>query len=109
MVLLSLSNLPVFWTSLFPGAEEAPDWVIYSGYVLLALGLIASYGLWTLKRWSYRGSLVVAALNFLLAVPGLFEAPGVGLRVTIGVSALVALAIIALVLRPEARQALTAA
>jgi hypothetical protein len=109
LVLLSLSNLPFFWLPFFSGAEEVPELIVYAGYVLLVLGLIVSYGLWTLKRWSYRGTLVVAALNFLLAVPGLFEAPGIGLRVVIAATALVALAIIALVLRPEARKALTAA
>ena len=75
-VVLNLLNFPGPWWYLFPGAEEAPPFVIYSGIVLGIVGIIASVGLWMVRTWGFWLTIVVCVLNFLLGVPGIFLAPG---------------------------------
>ena len=53
LVLLSLFDFPWPYEILFPGAEEPPAFVIYTGYVVGIAGLIVAVGLWMLKPWSY--------------------------------------------------------
>jgi hypothetical protein len=105
LVLLSLFDFP--WP--FPGMEEAPAFVIYSGIVLGIVGLVVAVGLWMMKRWSYWATIVVSVLNFLLGAPGVVMAPGVALKAAIAVSEVVAVLIIVLVVLPSARGALETA
>src|SRR5215217_4812549 len=63
LVLLSLFDFPWPWMLLFPGVEEPPAFVIYSGYVLGIVGLVVAVGLWMLKRWGYWATIVVCVLN----------------------------------------------
>jgi hypothetical protein len=108
LVLLSLSDFPLPWEVLFPGVEEPPDFIVYAGIVLGIVGLVVAIGLWMMKRWSFWATIVVGVLNFLLAVPGVFEAPGTALRAAIAVSAAIAVVIIVLVVLPASRRAFTA-
>jgi hypothetical protein len=108
LVLLSLTDFPLPWEVLFPGVEGPPDFIVYAGIVLGIVGLVVAIGLWTVKRWSFWAAIVVGVLNFLLAVPGVFEAPGTALRAAIAVSAVVAIVVVVLVVLPVSRRALTA-
>src|SRR5215212_4982953 len=109
LVLLSLFDFPWPYEILFPGAEEAPAFLNYAGYVLGVVGLVAAVGLWMLKPWSYWTTIVVCALNFLSGAPGVVLAPGAGLNVVIAVTEVVAILIIVLVVLPDSRRALAAA
>src|SRR5215218_7702532 len=100
LVLLSLFNFPWPYELLFPGAEEPPATLLYSGYVVGVVGLVAAVGLWMLKPWSYWTTLVVCAINFLLGAPGVVFAPGVALKALIAVTEVVAIVIIVLVVLP---------
>ena len=104
LVLISLSGLT---GPLLPGSEAVPSVVLYGGIVLGVAGLIASVGLWILKRWSFWLTIVVSALNLLSAAPGIPFGPG-ALKIFAAVSVLVSAIIIVLVLRPVSRRALTA-
>jgi hypothetical protein len=53
LVLLSLFGFPWPWLLLFPGAEQPPAFVIYTGLVLGIVGLVVAVGLWMMKPWSY--------------------------------------------------------
>ena len=106
LVLLSLFNFPWPYELLFPGAEEPPAALLYSGYVVGVVGLVAAAGLWMRKPWSYWTTIVVCALNFLLGAPGVVFAPGVALKAFIAVLEVVAILIIVLVVFPDSRQAL---
>jgi hypothetical protein len=108
LVLLSLLDFPWPYELLFPGAEEPPAFILYSGYVVGILGLVAAVGLWMLKPWSYWTTIVVSALNFLLGLPGLLFAPGAALKVLIAVTEIVAILVIVLVMRPDSRRTLAA-
>ncbi len=108
LVLLSLTNFPWLFLFLFPGAEEPPAFILYSGYVLGIAGLAAAVGLWMMKRWSFWLTIVVCVLNFLLALPGVLFAPGVALKAFIAVTGIVAVLIIVLVVLPDSRRALRA-
>lgn len=48
MALISLAGLPGL---LLPGSEDVPAVVIYGGMVLGVAGLVATVGLWMLKKW----------------------------------------------------------
>jgi hypothetical protein len=106
LVLLSLFNFPWPYELLFPGAEEPPAALLYSGYVVGVVGLVAAAGLWMRKPWSYWTTIVVCALNFLLGAPGVVFAPGVALKALIAVLEVVAILIIVFVVLPDSRQAL---
>src|SRR5215204_6127869 len=109
LVLLSLFDFPWPYELLFPGAEGPPAALLYSGYVVGVVGLVAAAGLWMLKPWSYWTIIVVCALNFLLGAPGLVFAPGAALKALIAVLEVVAILIIVLVVLPSSRGALEAA
>jgi len=109
LVLLSLFNFPWPYELLFPGVEEPPAFVIYSGYVVGVVGLVVSVGLWMLKPWSYWATIVVCVLNFLAGAPGVIMAPGAALKAVVAVTEVVAVLIIVLVMRPDSRRALAAA
>jgi hypothetical protein len=106
LVLLSLTNFPWLYLFLFPGAEEPPAALLYLGYVVGVVGLVAAVGLWMLKPWSYWTTIVVSALNFLLALPGVLFAPGAALKAVIAVTEVVAILIVVLVVLPDSRRAL---
>src|SRR5215203_399845 len=106
LVLLSLFNVPWPYELLFPGAEEPPAALLYLGYVVGVVGLVAAVGLWMLKPWSYWTTIVVSALNFLLGLPGVLFAPGAALKAVIAVTMVVAILIVVLVVLPDSRRAL---
>jgi len=106
-VLLALTSLAGLPGPLLPGSEAVPAVVVYGGIVLGVIGLIATVGLWLLKRWSLWLTIVVSALNLLSAAPGVAFGPG-ALKIVATVFVLVAAVIIVLVLRPASRRALTA-
>ena len=109
LVLLSLFDFPWPYEILFPGAEEPPAFILYSGYVVGVVGLVVAVGLWMLKKWSYWATIVVCVLNFLLGAPGVVFAPGAALKVVIAVGEVVAVLIIVLVVLPTSRRALVSA
>jgi hypothetical protein len=109
LVLLSLFDFPLPYMLLFPGVEEPPAFVIYSGYVLGIVGLVAAVGLWMMKGWSLWATIVVCVLNLLAGAPGVVLAPTAGLRATVAVTEVVAVLIIVLVVLPSSRRALETA
>lgn len=108
LILFSLTNAPWPWFVLFPGAEEAPAFVIYSGIVLGIVGLVAAARLWMMKQWSYWATIIVCVLNVLLDVPGLAMAPTAALQAAIAVQTAGFILAIVLVVLPSARRTLTA-
>jgi hypothetical protein len=109
LVILSLFNFPWPYELLFPGAEEPPAFLLYSGYVVGIAGLVVAIGLWMLKPWSLWATIVVCVLNFLFGLPGLLFAPGAALKALIAVTEIVAVLVIVLVMLPSSRRALAAA
>jgi len=108
LVLLSLFDFPWPYELLFPGAEEPPAFILYSGYVVGVVGLVVAVGLWMLKAWSFWATIVVCVLNFLSGAPGLVMAPGAALKAFIAVTEVVAVLIIVLVMLPSSRRAVAA-
>ncbi len=109
LVLLSLFDFPWPWMLLFPGVEEPPAFIFYSGIVLGIVGLVVAVGLWMMKTWSYWATIVVSVLNFLLGAPGVFMAPTAAMRAAVAVTEVVAILIIVLVVLPSSRRALETA
>ena len=108
LVLLSLFDFPWPYELLFPGAEEPPAFILYSGYVVGIAGLVAAIGLWMLQKWSYWVTIVVCVLNFLLGAPGVVMAPTAAMKVAVAVTEVAAVLIIVLVVLPSSRRALAA-
>jgi hypothetical protein len=109
LVLLSLFGFPWPWLILFPGAEDPPAFIYYSGIVLGIVGLVVAVGLWMLKKWSLWATIIVAVLNLLLGAPGIVLGPNAGIQVTSAVLAVVTVVIIVLVVLPSSRRALATA
>jgi hypothetical protein len=109
LVLLSLMDFPFPWLLLFPGAEEPPAFVIYSGIVLGIVGIVVAVGLWMMQSWSLWATIAVCVLNFLLGAPGVVMAPTAAMQATVAVTEVVAVFIIVLVVLPTSRRALAAA
>jgi hypothetical protein len=105
LVLLSLFGFPWPWMLLFPGVENPPAFIYYSGIV----GLVVAPGLWMMKTWSFWATIVVCVLNLLVGVPGIVLGPNAGIQVTSAVLAVVTVLIIVLVVLPSSRRALATA
>src|SRR5918995_3419578 len=108
LVLLSLFDFPWPWLLLFPGAEQPPAFVIYTGLVLGVVGLVVAVGLWMMKAWSFWATIIVCVLNLLSGAPGVVLGPTVGVQLLSAVLEVVTLLIIVLVMRPSSRRALEA-
>ena len=108
LVLLSLFGFPWPWMILFPGVEGPPAFIYYSGIVLGIVGLLVALGLWMLKAWSLRATVIVCVINLLLGVPGIVLGPN-AVQVTSAVLAVVTVVIIVLVVLPSSRRALATA
>jgi hypothetical protein len=105
-VLFSLLNLP---GPLLPGSEQIPAIVIYGGIVLGVAGLVASAGLWMLKKWGLWLTVVVNVLGALSAAPGVFAAPNAALQGAAIAGVVVSALVIVLVVLPSSRRALETA
>ena len=104
--LISLLSLP---GPLLPGSEGIPAVVLYSGIVLGVAGLIASAGLWMLKKWSLWLTIIVNVLGGLSAAPGVGAAPNAALQIAAIASVLISVLVIVLVVLPSSRRALAPA
>jgi len=105
-ILLTLFSLVSHPLTLLPGAKEVPAMVVYGGFALSIVGLVAGAGLWTLKKWGFWLTLVVSALNLLSAAPGLVLALGPVLKTITLVGVVVPSLIIVWVVLPDSRRAL---
>ena len=102
-VLFSLLSLP---GPLLPGSEGVPAVVLYSGILLGVAGLVASAGLWMLKKWGLWLTILVNVLGGLSAVPGVGAAPNASLKAVAIVFVLISVLVIVLVVLPASRRAL---
>ena len=105
-VLVSLLSLP---GPLLPGSEGVPAVVLYLGIVLGVAGLVASAGLWMLKRWGLWLTIVVNVLGGLSAAPGVGAAPNAALQAAAIAEVAISALIIVLVVLPTSRRALAPA
>jgi hypothetical protein len=104
--LFSLLSLP---GPLLPGSEGVPAVVLYSGIVLGVAGIVASVGLWMLKKWGFWLTIIVNVLGALSAAPGLVGAPNAALQAAALVGVLISALIIVLVVFPSSQRALATA
>ena len=104
-MLLILGNLASPALPQGSGDERVPMAVIVLGVALGPVGIAAAVGLSLLRRWGMLLTLVVTALNLLASAPGVAFGPAPWIQVLAAVAVVACLAIIALVLLPEARRA----
>ena len=105
IVLLVLYSLASFLPFPVPEGEEGPPAVvIYGGYVLGILGLVAAFGLWQGKRWGLILALVVVVLGMLSAAPGIVFAPTAGLQIAATAGVVGGVIILVLLLLPSSRR-----
>lgn len=102
LALLSVIGLMPF--PLAPGIDEIPAIVVYSSYVLGALGLVAVAGLWLLKKWGVWLTLLVSVVSIVSAAPGIVFAPTTTLWIIATLSVVLYAAVIALVFLPQSRR-----
>jgi hypothetical protein len=108
-IIQALFSLLSLLGPLLPGSEGVPAGVLYSGIVLGVAGLVASAGLWMLKKWGLWLTVVVNVLGGLSAAPGVGAAPNAGLQAAAIAGVLISALIIVLVVLPSSRRALATA
>jgi uncharacterized membrane protein (DUF2068 family) len=105
-ILLALGSAFGLISTLIPTFSNGiPAVVVYGSAVLGLVGLLAAYGLWTLKRWGVWIAVILSVLNILSAAPGLVFAPTTALLVSAIVGIVVCALIILLVVLPASRRA----
>ena len=82
--------------------------VVYLGVALGVAGLLASAGLWMLRKWSVWLTIIVSGRNLLSAAPGVAFAPDIALQVAAAVTVVVSALIIVLVVLPTSWRAFAA-
>lgn len=108
---LVVSLLAVYWGArdLMPGStpvEELPPYpVLLGAFALGAIGLVSAYGVWRNQRWGVILTILVRALDGMLAAPGVLFAPTSTLKVMATVGVILSIVIIALLLWPRPRPA----
>ena len=103
LLLVSLSNLPAPFT---PNGPPAPLSSISLG--LGVCGLPAVFGLWKMKQWGVRLTIILAAVAILASLPGLIFAPLGGQAVSALLVVFYALVLV-LVMLPATRKAVAVA
>src|SRR5438309_1835640 len=63
------------------GDDKVPTSVIVVGIVLALLGIPAAVGLWMLRKWGFIATIVVTAVNLILAAPGIAFGPGAWIKI----------------------------
>ena len=103
---LSVQNVVFTLPAIFDGADATnksadspPFGIMLAAFALGLFGLISSYGVWKGQRWGVVITIVVNALNFLSAIPGIPFAPNMGLRIAAIATCVAAAVIIWLLLR----------
>jgi hypothetical protein len=104
-ILLALFSVLNLVSILIPAFSNGiPAVVVYGGAVLGLVGLLAAYGLWSLKRWGVWIAVILSVLNILSAAPGLAFAPTSVLLVSAIVGIVGYALIILLVVLPVSRR-----
>lgn len=106
-----VSVLAVAWGArdLMPGGtpvEELPPYpVLLAAFAFGAIGLVSAYGVWRNQRWGVILTILVRALDGLLAAPGILFAPTQSMKFMASSGVLLSIVIIALLLWPRLRPA----
>src|SRR5215210_8036195 len=109
VVLQALFSLANLFSPLFFGSEDVPAVVIYGGVVLGIVGLVATFGLWMLRKWGVWLTIILSVLNILSAAPGVVVAPDAVLQVAATITVVGYAVLIVLVILPTSRRAFAAA
>jgi hypothetical protein len=86
-------------------SEGIPEVLFYLGVVVGIAGLVAAAGLWMLKKWSIWLTIVLSALNFLSAAPGIAFAPNATMQIAATITVVGSAIVIVLVVLPSSRRA----
>jgi hypothetical protein len=108
IILLTLASLWNLYATLLlnNGPDPAPPIVVYGSAVLGALGLVAAFGLWMLKRWGMLLAIIVSVLSGTgLGVGGIVYTASPGDTVIAVVLVALSILVIVLVVLPSARHA----
>lgn len=86
--------------------DQPPYIVMVLGFAIGVAGLISTYGVWKVQRWGVVLTIVINALNFLSAIPGIPFAPTLWMHIAATASCVVSALIIWLLLRRRKAMAL---
>ncbi len=106
VVLLALLSLLSFISPFLP--TDYPTIVLFLGGALGVVCLLAAAGLWMLRRWGLRLTIIVSVLNILLATPGIAVESHAAGKLLAGVTVVGFALIVVLVMRPNSRRAFVA-
>lgn len=78
-----------------------PRFVIVMATLLAVAGLISTIGAWQEQKWGVWLTIIVRALDGILALPGVLAAPSFEAQLSATISVLAALFVIVVLLRPR--------
>jgi hypothetical protein len=104
-ILLALGSVANLLAPLIVSAEAGS--IVYLIIVLGILGLVATVGLWMLKRWALWLTILICVPNILAAAPGVVFAPDLMGRVLATIGVVGFAVVIVLAVLPGSRRAYT--
>ena len=97
---VSLSTLPQGAAAL--NSVEGPGYVFtIIGLILGLAGLFSAFGVWKVQRWGVILTIVIRAIDGLMALPGVVFAPSLAGKIPATVGVTIAVVVIALLLWPK--------
>ena len=100
-VALTLAFLPRGADALDQVSDSPPYFVIITGFAFALLGLISAYGVWRNQKWGVILTILLRAIDSLMALPGVLFAPTTFWRISAITGILLSAVIIYLLLRRE--------
>lgn len=85
--------------------SDIPQVVLVLGGLLAAVGLVSAYGAWRFQKWGIWLTIVVRAVDGISALPGILAAPSELLRLSAITAVVLAIFVIAVLLRRPQTQA----
>jgi hypothetical protein len=85
---------------------EGPGYVFtISGLILGLAGLFSAFGVWKNQKWGVILTIVIRAIDGLMALPGVLFAPTLQFKMMASLGVLIAAVVIVLLLWPKAKPA----
>jgi hypothetical protein len=88
-----------------PGVNEIPYFVIVAAFVFNIVRIVGAYGTWNRQRWGIVLTLIVNAIDSILAAPGIFFGPTLYLQIGSAIGIIASVAVIVLCLWRDRRPA----
>lgn len=99
-LIMNVGGLAAF---VLPNRRDIPGSAVASWVVFAIVAIVGALGLWSGRRWGARITILVAVVNALSGLGALVDPPTARVAVGVVVIAVLGVAVVVLLRRPEAR------